>query len=432
MGTEVITYSRIGKEDINFGIGTFEVVLADGRKVTLSKVDLGAILNTASLSSPMFPHWYTLTNYDGVVADGVNDDTEGIEECLDEAEAAGGGLIFVPFGTYTYATSPNFARPGVSLWCVPGATFKHTGTGNAFTLDGGASGSGILGNRYDNLTVQGNALSTNGLYVRSIHHSDFMRPRVKGCATTGAGMLLEWCVANTWITPIVSVNTGGLSPIPKYGMHLSRRGSGTDHSTTNVVLSPIFEGLTQSSGAGIYIDYAAKNEFNGGTSESNTHGIYITGDSGVGNNTFRSLFLEANSSSDLTLDGAVYQSFYDLTSAAGVTITNNAGYCRFYGGVLDDTTIASTADYIRFRDVIFASGSTLTNSSDTTMFYDCVGAGGTLITNRSAHTVVDTADLPAAATAQDGKMVIENSGAGTASAVFYKGGKRWKVSLTES
>ena len=51
MSTEVITYSQLGEEDIRFGTGTFEVILADGRKVTLSQVDVGAILNQAAKST---------------------------------------------------------------------------------------------------------------------------------------------------------------------------------------------------------------------------------------------------------------------------------------------------------------------------------------------------------------------------------------------
>lgn len=51
MPTEVIRYTQLGEEDIRFGLGTFEIVLADGRKVTLSEMDVGAILNDATKST---------------------------------------------------------------------------------------------------------------------------------------------------------------------------------------------------------------------------------------------------------------------------------------------------------------------------------------------------------------------------------------------
>lgn len=47
---ETIRYSPIGKEDISFGTGSFEVTLADGRVVMLTQVDVGALLN-AGLST---------------------------------------------------------------------------------------------------------------------------------------------------------------------------------------------------------------------------------------------------------------------------------------------------------------------------------------------------------------------------------------------
>lgn len=49
--TEIIRYSRLGKEDLNLGSGTFEVRLADGRVVVLTKIDVGALLNDGTIST---------------------------------------------------------------------------------------------------------------------------------------------------------------------------------------------------------------------------------------------------------------------------------------------------------------------------------------------------------------------------------------------
>ena len=48
---ETIRYTRLGKEDLNLGTGTFEARLADGRVVVLQQIDIGDILSDASLSS---------------------------------------------------------------------------------------------------------------------------------------------------------------------------------------------------------------------------------------------------------------------------------------------------------------------------------------------------------------------------------------------
>ena len=49
--TETIRYTRLGQEDVNFGTGTFEARLADGRVVMLSQIDLGVILSDAAVAS---------------------------------------------------------------------------------------------------------------------------------------------------------------------------------------------------------------------------------------------------------------------------------------------------------------------------------------------------------------------------------------------
>ena len=48
---EIIRYSPIGKEDLSLGTGTFEVRLADGRVVVMTKIDVGALLNDAAIST---------------------------------------------------------------------------------------------------------------------------------------------------------------------------------------------------------------------------------------------------------------------------------------------------------------------------------------------------------------------------------------------
>lgn len=63
ISTEVIRYTQLGEEDIRFGLGTFEVVLADGRKVVLSEVDVGAIRNDPDLSTQIVRY----TDSDGQV-----------------------------------------------------------------------------------------------------------------------------------------------------------------------------------------------------------------------------------------------------------------------------------------------------------------------------------------------------------------------------
>src|SRR5688572_4667748 len=59
--TETIRYSLIGKEDLALGAGEtkFEVTLADGRVVLMSRIDLAAILSNSILSSVLALQQYT-------------------------------------------------------------------------------------------------------------------------------------------------------------------------------------------------------------------------------------------------------------------------------------------------------------------------------------------------------------------------------------
>jgi hypothetical protein len=59
-------------------------------------------------------------------------------------------------------------------------------------------------------------------------------------------------------------------------------------------------------------------------------------------------------------------------------------------------------------------------------------AGGAALTATLGLRVVATADLPAAAAAMDGSVIIENTGANSCNLVVYDGGERFKVALTES
>jgi len=50
---ETIRYSLIGKQDIRFGKGTFEITLADGSVVLLEEVNVGKIAADTGLSDPI-------------------------------------------------------------------------------------------------------------------------------------------------------------------------------------------------------------------------------------------------------------------------------------------------------------------------------------------------------------------------------------------
>ena len=50
---ETVRFSLIGKQDIRFGKGTFEITLADGSVVILEEVNIGRIIADTLLSDPI-------------------------------------------------------------------------------------------------------------------------------------------------------------------------------------------------------------------------------------------------------------------------------------------------------------------------------------------------------------------------------------------
>lgn len=66
-------------------------------------------------------------------------------------------------GYYSYATSPNFLQSGIELVGEPGTYLVHTGTGNGFVMDAGASSVWIQNVRVENICVLGKVRDITGL-----------------------------------------------------------------------------------------------------------------------------------------------------------------------------------------------------------------------------------------------------------------------------
>jgi hypothetical protein len=287
----------------------------------------------------------------GAVGDNTTDDGSSITSALSAVASAGGGTLFFPPGTYVYATSPNFGQHQTNIIGTPTTVFRHTGTGNAFSIDGGLV-SGQYGLLFQNINIQGNANSTNGMYVSGIHHSTFDRITIRGASTTGSGILLEWCVLNTWINPKVSGNDSSIpmSPVPKYGMYLTRPTGGGYTSlwtTTQTLINPIMENLTQVDGAGLYLDYAQGTTTVGGAFESNTNGIIKDGHSTNAIDLFLGPWFENNTGKDVWLIDSAGARFIEPT-ITDLLITGASVRNTFDGGNIKNVDISSTSYFNTF------------------------------------------------------------------------------------
>lgn len=84
-----VPYERIVSEDFNLGHGDVEVTMPGGGTATGSKVGIHTFL----------PYTFNVRDF-GATGDGTTNDTTAVQAALDAAEAAGGGTVFVPIGTY--------------------------------------------------------------------------------------------------------------------------------------------------------------------------------------------------------------------------------------------------------------------------------------------------------------------------------------------
>jgi hypothetical protein len=54
MSTTILKFSKLGKEDLEIGTGTFEVELSDGRKATLNRINLSSFLATDAVDTAIY------------------------------------------------------------------------------------------------------------------------------------------------------------------------------------------------------------------------------------------------------------------------------------------------------------------------------------------------------------------------------------------
>jgi hypothetical protein len=123
----------------------------------------------------------------GAVGNGVADDTAAIQAAITATQTAGGGVIFLPLGTYKISSTLTITGNGVVLQGAAFNQFHDTGTPVypvSLSWVGGASpmisisttsatipittGCGLI-----NLALFGNALATVGVYLNSVRYSEF-------------------------------------------------------------------------------------------------------------------------------------------------------------------------------------------------------------------------------------------------------------------
>ena len=239
-------------------------------------------------------------------------------------------LVFVP-GIYKYSISPNWAIQNAVVRAEGNVFLKYTGTGNAVIFDAGASVGTVFNVKFlGNFIVQAPSSALNGFFVRSIHHS-IIEGRVDGCGSTSSALLINFAVATEFNIKSSNNEINGWysSKPPLHGIFVTKRGE-DELTTASFFNNPVIEGMA---GDGIFLDYASKNIFVGGTSEGNA-GLGLSLTSHAVRNQIIGIDLESNLGGSIQDAGAA-NTYNSVNATQLTTFTNAATYSRIVGGWFD-------------------------------------------------------------------------------------------------
>jgi hypothetical protein len=274
-------------------------------------------------------------------------------------------------GWFAYSASPNWLKPGIAIVGEAGANLKHTGSGDAFVMDAGATVGGvwIQNVRVENLTIWGNVNTRHGFFLRGVRNGEFRSLSVKDVPQ--AGLWSEACVTNILsnfrVTYHEPTQYAGFAVTPRWGIVTAGRGA--DWSTTWTIINPVIEGVSE---AGIWFKADSYgNTIINGTSEGNDgKGIVVDGNY----NTFTNTDVEANWTAGV--DFEINGSFNTFTSIFSQQLFKIHGSHNILtGGKLQNLTVTpfgSGAAYYNILQGPKVQGS-FTDTGNNTIYYGVVG-----------------------------------------------------------
>lgn len=332
----------------------------------------------------------------GAVGDGVADDTAALQAARNYAAAqAIPPTIVFPSGIYKYSSSPNWAYFNATVIADGEVQLRYTGTEYAIIFDAGIAATIFNVNFLGQFVVQATASAKGGYYVRSVHHSR-IEGRVDGCGASYFGLSVLFSVCSEFQVD-TSINSSGAwysGAKPAGGIYLSQRNPG-ELVTACSFYNPIVEGVGQD---GIVLDYAAHNNFYGGTSEGNTGtGVTLTTNS-IGN-IFFGIDFESNVGYDIN-DSGTDNCFVKINSTGTVVFLGNRADLSLsnVNSVIDNGTLTTLSDVTYSMlggslsgTATWQSKSNVINASglpDQNKTYDSVVASGVSVPHNTATTVL--------------------------------------------
>ncbi len=306
----------------------------------------------------------------GVKADaGVTDNSTNLAKARDwVASNACRNKLYFPAGIYGYTVSPNWGISHAVIESRGEVRLRYSGTGQAFIIDAGFPTGEVYNLTISRFIIEAHSFARNGVYVRSIHHSQ-MDFTVLGAGTTYAGIRIEFAVCTKFGRPTVSniEEPWYLGAAPQYGIVATYRNAPESCSYcifNNTVVSNVE--------TGVLLDVALGNIFNGGTfNNSSFAGANVT--QYAFENKFHGTNFYANTVHDVYVQG-YDNNFFGIDSDSIVTLDSLSKKNRFYGGRFENITCSSGSKSNVFTGIVyngFGSGS-ITQSGTYNSFKKCI------------------------------------------------------------
>lgn len=284
--------------------------------------------------------------------------------------------LTIPAGKYGYTVSPNWAIQNATIEGQGEVHFVYTGTGRALICDGVAAPNlGVYDMKMSGITIDSVSSAIDGAFISYCHHSTFERIKVRGCGSASAGIFTSFCVASHFTNCEVSPNADGGwfgGAIPLYGLRVD--GPSTILQTSYCTFTNcIFETVTTTNGAGIFLNSALGNNFYGGTAEGCYTGI-LTANAAAGcvSNKFFGMDMESNTQQDIYEQG-FQNEYFSCDTNNLIVVVSGTLRSAFHGGQHQSINIASGASYCGFFGVVWnRNGSgTFLIGDNSTRIRDC-------------------------------------------------------------
>ncbi len=356
----------------------------------------------------------------GAVGDGATDDRAAIQSAITAAEAEVGGRVVFPKGNYIVNSALTLAG-SVRLSGASAKTTSITGTfaGPVLSKSTGTNNNVIIEDlRFVNgHNASGTCVSLQGTLAPSAVWRCAFAGRVglilaPDCFT----MMVAECQFSTVPQLADSIGISITNHANIYSCDITAFKKGI-YSTA--VGFNIMGGRIEVNEIGIEIDGLGTGTITGLTFEGNDYGVRLTSAAGV-------------SVSDLSVFGTAAapsgQSIVGIDIPGGsyaTTLTNVLGRGLHSTALIRTTGTQQNLTLISCNEAGSSAFSSFANITGITTI-NCATAS-TQIPNIVRAPVIATGSLPTAGAQQDGRVVIEDAGAGDRNLIIYAGGQRFRI-----